>query len=591
MVKIAEAYVEISASTAKLEQKLKEAVSKAKRGSQAVAKAIAIPVIGAFDLIRQALAKLFGFIGRWAKRLGIAIIAGIGISTKLASDADETESKFHAVFRDLAGAAQRFAKTLANDVGRSIYSLKEGLATFQAFFVGLGFAPRAAAQFAKQMQKVAIDFASFHNISDSNAQQRFIAALSGSSEVLDMFGINVKEAALNQELLDQGFTTIQKGATEQQKAIARIAIILRAMTNQGAMGDAVRTAGSFANQLKRVKASLQELGVAVGRIFTHGGGKGLQSISDVVFKIADAVNRNADMIRAKLEQLMDTVRNVLGFVFSRQTFDVLVGVLAKIVGKIQEIIAAVRTLAQETLKALGLASFQGDLLDFITRAIPAAIIRIRELAIGVIEAIPLAFKGLMHKIRSMLTGETGSKVFGLLDGLSQSLFGVGLPASIAPAQDEQLSKNYFAEAIGALYQGNLKGKKLAGQVGASGGVAGALPKWLEDLRSAGHKAIEKISRFFDGGAAAPGNGNIFANLRAFTDGIRDFAALSGAIGGGIGGGDTARSRAVTQTVATAIGGFTTGSNMPGVREQKKTNAILQDIYASVQNIDLGGVLT
>lgn len=41
--------------------------------------------------------------------------------------------------------------------------------------------------------------------------------------------------------------------TEQEKALARLNIIARAMGDQGAIGDAVKTAGSFTNQMKRLR--------------------------------------------------------------------------------------------------------------------------------------------------------------------------------------------------------------------------------------------------------------------------------------------------------------------------------------------------
>src|SRR5690606_32597596 len=46
--------------------------------------------------------------------------------------------------------------------------------------------------------------------------------------------------------------------------IARLSIIMRAMTEQGAVGDAARTAGSFTNRMKAAQAATLELAEAIG---------------------------------------------------------------------------------------------------------------------------------------------------------------------------------------------------------------------------------------------------------------------------------------------------------------------------------------
>src|SRR5690606_26345900 len=89
--------------------------------------------------------------------------------------------------------------------------------------------------------------------------------LSGSSEVLDRFGVNIRQTALQQELLRMGIDRSWTSITEQEKALARLNIIARAMGDQGAVGDAVRTAGSWTNQLKRLNGELLDTRVAIGQ--------------------------------------------------------------------------------------------------------------------------------------------------------------------------------------------------------------------------------------------------------------------------------------------------------------------------------------
>lgn len=222
--------------------------------------------------LRRAQRRLEAF-GAGVQRLGLrlasiatAAFAPLGIvAVKAASDAEESLSRFAQVFGREAEAAGMFADELAKRVGRSGLAARDALGTFQSFFKGLGFAGPEARELSQTLTELAIDFASFNNLSDEEGIERFISALSGSSEVLDRFGINIKQAALEQELLRMGIHKSWTEVTEQEKALARLNVIMRSMGDQGAVGDATRTADSFTNRMKRLRGELRDAAVAIGR--------------------------------------------------------------------------------------------------------------------------------------------------------------------------------------------------------------------------------------------------------------------------------------------------------------------------------------
>ena len=134
--------------------------------------------------VEGSLTKLKGHLqsaSRAARRM--LLVAGGTLATfvKFAADAEESMSKFDAVFGDNADSTRRWAKELADSVGRSRFVIEDTMSSFQGFFVGLGFGSQQAVEMSKKMQQLAIDFGSFHNIADAEAAQRFISALSGSS--------------------------------------------------------------------------------------------------------------------------------------------------------------------------------------------------------------------------------------------------------------------------------------------------------------------------------------------------------------------------------------------------------------------------
>ena len=220
------------------------------------------------------------------------IASGIS-AVNLASDAEETRNKFSQVFGDMAGDAESFADRLADSLGRYKPDILDSLAAFQSMGVGLGMSSEEANNFSQRLSELSIDFASFNNISDAEAQQRFIAALSGSSEVLDQFGVNIKQSALDAQLLENGFPTIAQGATETEKAIARLSIIEDTMGQQGAIGDAARTSDSFANKSKKMQSRLKELGETVGKALLPDA----ERIVDVITKLATAFSNMSPFLR------------------------------------------------------------------------------------------------------------------------------------------------------------------------------------------------------------------------------------------------------------------------------------------------------
>jgi len=191
-----------------------------------------------------------------------AIVKGAKSLISVASIAEETNSKFQAVFKEQAAAAEAFGKDLSKSVGRSKIELKSYLATLQDTFVPLGFARDAARGMSQQMVKLAIDMASFNNTSDADAIRDLQSAIVGNHETMRKYGVIITQATLNAELLEMGFAGGATKATEQAKAQARLNIIMKGTTD--AQGDAERTAGSFANQMKALKSEIKDGAASLG---------------------------------------------------------------------------------------------------------------------------------------------------------------------------------------------------------------------------------------------------------------------------------------------------------------------------------------
>lgn len=288
----------------------------------------------------QGLQRNLEAVAKHARRMLLVGGAALTGFIKLASDAEETSSKFNAVFKEGADEARAWADALAKAVGRSSFAIQEGLSSFQSFFIGMGFSADQAVELSKRMQRLSIDFASFNNIADADAMQRFISALSGSTEVLDRFGINIKANAITTQLLALGIKETATSATEMERTLARVAIIARAMGQQGAIGDAVRTAGALANQFKATKAEATALAIEIGTAFIP------------------VMQRATTTMREWGTELSEVIKGNEGAIV---TLTIFVGALTAIVAVSPRVVGAI-TLIGGAMKLLGGGAVAGGLV-------------------------------------------------------------------------------------------------------------------------------------------------------------------------------------------------------------------------------------
>ena len=179
---------------------------------------------------------------------------------KAASEMQETMGKFDTVFGSSAKSVQAWSEATAAAMGVSRQEMASMLSGMQDLLVPMGVMPESAEGMSKELSKLAVDLGSFNNLGTDQVMGDLMAAMTGSGEVMKKYGVILSEAAVKQELLAQGLDP--KTADDAAKAQARLNIIMRGTT--AAQGDALRTAGSFANQTKRLKASVMDAAAEIG---------------------------------------------------------------------------------------------------------------------------------------------------------------------------------------------------------------------------------------------------------------------------------------------------------------------------------------
>ena len=243
------------------------------------------------DSIRKSEKTLLAF-GKSATKIGKQLtlfvtlpILGIGAAfAKVAADAEETNSKFDAVFKGQAEAVREWTKEYSQATGRSTIENIKFLASVQDLFVPLGVARDDAVDLSKSVVTLATDMASFNNQPTERVLLDIQSALVGSVITMRKYGVVLNETNLNQELLNMGIEGGNRAATAGEKALARLNIIMAASVD--AQGDAIRTAGSITNRFIALKSSVIDLSESFGNVMIPA----LQELVTVVIKAVRFVN-------------------------------------------------------------------------------------------------------------------------------------------------------------------------------------------------------------------------------------------------------------------------------------------------------------
>ncbi len=191
-----------------------------------------------------------------------AIVAFWKALFSLWSDATEVGSKFDVVFKSNEKVAQSF-RDLADATNRSSLDMMTFGAGIGNVLAPLGLAQSEVDGLSLSLTKLAVDVASFQNVSDAQAVHAFTSALTGERESLKSLGIVISEDDVKNKAYTLGLAEQGQELTKAQKALSTYQLLIQNTAN--AHGDAIRTADSFANQLKGLRGAIKDVFANAGK--------------------------------------------------------------------------------------------------------------------------------------------------------------------------------------------------------------------------------------------------------------------------------------------------------------------------------------
>lgn len=231
---------------------------------------------------------------------GIGMVTDfLGDAGKAASDLAETQGKLSIVFKTQSDTIRDWARDSASSMGMSTQAALEATGTFGNFLQAMGTTEDAAVGMSETMVQLAADLGALNNTSADDALLALRSGLSGESEPLRKFGVDISDAAVKAQLLADGVQAVAGQFTQAQKIQGRYRIILRQTTT--AQGNFAATVEDTAGSAKRSAAQIEDMKAAWGGLVNEIGNTATQFLGAVAVAFTPhnrALQKGIDFVNA-----------------------------------------------------------------------------------------------------------------------------------------------------------------------------------------------------------------------------------------------------------------------------------------------------
>ncbi len=197
-----------------------------------------------------------------ALKKGVSTIMGF---IKQSSTYTENMNLFTVAMGQYADGAKEYAERVDGLMGIDPGEWARSQGVFMTLATGFGVAGERASVMSQQLTQLGYDISSFYNISVEDAMTKLQSGLSGELEPLRRLGYDLSQAKLEATALSLGIDKSVSSMTQAEKAQLRYHAILNQVTTSH--GDMARTIASPANQLRILKAQVEQAGRAIGNVF------------------------------------------------------------------------------------------------------------------------------------------------------------------------------------------------------------------------------------------------------------------------------------------------------------------------------------
>ena len=254
-------------------------------------------------------------------KAGIAYVAMKRIESVIAgwitksNDYVESLNLFTVSMGKYADEAERFADRVTEVMGIDPAEWLKNQGVFMTLVSGFGVVGDRAYTMSQNLTQLGYDLSSFFNITYEDAFLKLQSGISGELEPLRRLGFDLSVARLQQEALNLGIEESVMAMTQAEKAELRYYAIMTQVTT--AQGDMARTLDAPANQLRILKAQVNQAARALGNIF---------------IPVLNAVLPYAIALAKAVRLVADAIAQLFGFTIPEMNWDSITGGIGDVSG-------------------------------------------------------------------------------------------------------------------------------------------------------------------------------------------------------------------------------------------------------------------
>ena len=270
---------------------------------------------------RKSAFSLAGAIGKFYATYWM-VIRGLGLfrnAIDISSDLTEVENVVRTTFGDMEYKVNDFVQNSIQQFGMSELSVKQYASTFQAMGTAMDIGSKqiekansflsgatdgyvglsdSLSDVSLNLTKLTADIASFYDKDQADVAKDLQSVFTGMVVPLRKYGLDLTQATLKEWAMKNGMDADIKSMTQAEKAMLRYQYVLANTT--AAQGDFARTADTWANQVRILKQSFQQLGGIIGGALINAFKPFLRTLNFVMQKVISFAT---------------TVTNALGAIF------------------------------------------------------------------------------------------------------------------------------------------------------------------------------------------------------------------------------------------------------------------------------------
>jgi len=226
---------------------------------------------------------------------------------KTSMDAVESVNLFNVAMGDLAESSGEAATSLSKITGLDTVGILNNVGGYNLLARSMGVVSEKSQVLSTNTNNLAQDLASLTNRSFKDVSDDLRSGLVGQSETMYKYGVDVTEASLKQEALNQGITKSVRNMSQAEKMQLRYAVMIRQTAL--AQGDFANTINQPANQLRILQERLLTLSRSIGSIFMPALEAILPVLNALAILATEFANKIASAVGFVPEQIKNTQNN------------------------------------------------------------------------------------------------------------------------------------------------------------------------------------------------------------------------------------------------------------------------------------------